>query len=281
MRTLRTALDRYSTIEDLELTGGEPLLCPDIWRAARLAVSRGVRVKLSTNGVFLQDQIQEIGRAGIFHLNVSLNAVSPDQYRQVTGNDRATFDHILEGLEGMLRARRAQNGPGTVSLSWVCHRGNYELIPRAIDLAERVKVDQVIFYNLIPYGAGGFDRTQCLYRDDRQVLQLLGGIRPRHSNLRVILPRLYPRANTPILCTQPFTTLVICPDQSVAACCVMPYSRVGELTGNHDPWNAEKLRDWRRQLLEGNGVSEALCQVCPWSVTVHRPWYVPAHREIR
>jgi len=279
--SLKKVLNRYPTIETLELTGGEPLLHQGIWAATRTAAARNVAVNVSTNGVLVLEHLSEMAAAPMSHVNVSLNAVNAAEYGEITGADDDMFDRVCRGISEIVRLRKKNPILRRISVSWVCHRANYHRIPAAIGLAEELGVDEADFYNLIPYGSGGFDVDKCLYTDDRDVIQLLGSIPAPRGNLEVVLPRLYPRRRESIPCTQPFTTLVVYPDDSVAPCCVMLHPRVGRATGAGDVWNDVTLRRWREQLLEGNGPPGALCHVCPWSVTEYRPAYVPVRQGIR
>jgi len=222
-----------------------------------------------------------VAAAPISHLNVSLNAVNVAEYREITGADGDMFARVRRGINEIVRLREKNFSLRRISVSWVCHRANYHHIPAAIRLAEELRVDQANFYNLIPYGAGGFDAGRCLYTDDSDVVQLLRGIGAPRNNLEVVLPRLYPRRRESIPCSQPFTTLVVYPDDSVAPCCVMLHPKVGTVTERGDVWNEVTLRRWREDLLEGDDPPGALCRVCPWSVTEYRPAYVPTQKGIR
>jgi cyclic pyranopterin phosphate synthase len=71
------------------LTGGEPLVRGDI-----LEIVRGMReisgvevIGLSTNGVRLATLAHSLRDAGVNTVNISLDALDPAVYRQVTGGD--------------------------------------------------------------------------------------------------------------------------------------------------------------------------------------------------
>ncbi|MGA3267554.1 MAG: GTP 3',8-cyclase MoaA [Verrucomicrobiota bacterium] len=81
----------------IRLTGGEPLVRGDI-----LEIARGVRdvpgvetIGLSTNGMKLAALAQPLRQAGVRTVNVSLDALTPEVYRRVTGGDVAK---VLAGI---------------------------------------------------------------------------------------------------------------------------------------------------------------------------------------
>lgn len=86
------------------LTGGEPTLRRDfISLASQIAQVPGVqRLALTTNGYRLREQAEAFRQAGIHALNVSVNSLKPERYRQITGHDRLST--VLTGIERALAA---------------------------------------------------------------------------------------------------------------------------------------------------------------------------------
>lgn len=93
-------------IRRLRLTGGEPLLRRGlVGLAGRLAAHRGGgldELTLTTNGTRLAEHAAALAAAGVGRINVSLDALSPDSYRRVTGGGR-----VAPVLEGIAAARAA------------------------------------------------------------------------------------------------------------------------------------------------------------------------------
>jgi cyclic pyranopterin phosphate synthase len=83
------------------LTGGEPLLRPDIVAiAAGIAALPATRsLGLSTNGTRLADAARELRAAGVNSVNVSLDALDTDIYRRVTGG---RLEEALAGIHAAL-----------------------------------------------------------------------------------------------------------------------------------------------------------------------------------
>lgn len=86
------------------LTGGEPLLRPNLIEVIReMARVPGVGcIGLSTNAVKLPALASPLRAAGIRTVNISLDALSPEVYRQVTG---WSIEPVLDGIRAAVEAR--------------------------------------------------------------------------------------------------------------------------------------------------------------------------------
>src|SRR5262252_1075171 len=84
-------------IDKIRLTGGEPLMRRDLERLVRMVVEvPGIRdVGLTTNGILLAGQAQALFDAGLRRINVSLDTLDPDRFRQLARRDG--LDRVLEG----------------------------------------------------------------------------------------------------------------------------------------------------------------------------------------
>jgi len=90
-------------VHDVRLTGGEPLVRKELWRLVeRLAAIDDVHdLSLTTNGYLLTKQVDDLVRAGLRRINVSLDALAPDRFFQLTRRD--SLAQVLEGLEAAQR----------------------------------------------------------------------------------------------------------------------------------------------------------------------------------
>jgi cyclic pyranopterin phosphate synthase len=86
-------------VDRLRLTGGEPLLRRDLPAlVAALAEKPWVRdLALTTNGVLLKDAIDDLKRAGLRRLTVSLDTLQRDRFKRLTRMD--ALDAVLAGIE--------------------------------------------------------------------------------------------------------------------------------------------------------------------------------------
>jgi len=115
-------------VNKFRLTGGEPLLRPDlIDLVRRLACLPGVAdLSLTTNGVLLSRWARPLYEAGLRRLNVSLDALSPEPFARLAR--RPLLDPVLAGIEA---AR--QTGFAPIKINAVAMRGVTEdqIIPFA------------------------------------------------------------------------------------------------------------------------------------------------------
>lgn len=90
-------------IRKLRFTGGEPLLRKDLPVLLRqVALVPGIaEVALTTNGVLLAGQADELYGAGVRRINVHLDTLDPERYRRITRRDE--LGRVMAGLEAALR----------------------------------------------------------------------------------------------------------------------------------------------------------------------------------
>ena len=106
-------LDRLCTafiekgVKKLRLTGGEPLVRKNIMHLVR-ELSRHLKsgaldeLTLTTNGSQLTRFAGELAECGVKRINVSLDTLDPDKFRQITRWGH--FGRVMEGLEAAERA---------------------------------------------------------------------------------------------------------------------------------------------------------------------------------
>lgn len=90
-------------IDKLRLTGGEPLVRRELHTlVAKLAAIPGIKdVGLTTNGIFLAEQAADLYAAGLRRINVSLDALTPEKFKQFTRRDG--FEKVIEGIQAAQR----------------------------------------------------------------------------------------------------------------------------------------------------------------------------------
>ena len=128
----------------VRLTGGEPTLRRDLVEiAAAVAGTPGVKlVALSTNGARLLALADDLARAGVGAVNVSVDSLDPERFREVTGRDH--LPQVLAGIERALALGM------DVKLNAVLMKGlNDGEFSRFVDLA-REKPLGVRFIELMP-----------------------------------------------------------------------------------------------------------------------------------
>ncbi len=88
-------------VEDVRVTGGEPLVRRDLpGLIARLAAIEGLHdLSLTTNGYLLERDAAALVAAGIDRVNVSIDSLQRDRFFQITRRD--SLPQVLRGLEAI------------------------------------------------------------------------------------------------------------------------------------------------------------------------------------
>lgn len=91
-------------IKSVRLTGGEPLVRKGVTELIEVIENTpGIEnVSLTTNGVLLPQMAEDLKRAGLSRVNISLDTLDPDQFKEITrvGN----LDDTLAGIDAALDA---------------------------------------------------------------------------------------------------------------------------------------------------------------------------------
>lgn len=91
-------------IHQIRLTGGEPLLRPDILEIVKaLRKIESVNdLSITTNGSRLAPLVEPLKQAGLDRINISLDSLDPKRFHEVTGAD--AFGRVLEATFEALKA---------------------------------------------------------------------------------------------------------------------------------------------------------------------------------
>jgi cyclic pyranopterin phosphate synthase len=166
-------------IDKIRLTGGEPLLRRDLHKLVRLLVAvPGIRdVGLTTNGLLLATQAQQLFDAGLRRLNVSLDTLDPLRFRQLTRRDG--LELVLAGL-----AAAKQAGFAPIKVNAVAIRGfaEHDVVPLARYC--RANGFELRFIEYMPIGAEPWEREKVYFAHEivDQINQHVGELVPAPSD---------------------------------------------------------------------------------------------------
>ena len=149
-------------VRKLRLTGGEPLLRKDLAKLIRkLSAIEGIEdLALTTNGVLLTEQAQELYDAGLRRINVHLDTLDRERFKQITRRD--DFDRVLQGIE---TCRRMGYGPIKINAVAVKNLVEPDIVPLARYGRERgIEIRYIEFMPLDSQGL--WDRGRVLLADD-------------------------------------------------------------------------------------------------------------------
>ncbi|MFM9842332.1 MAG: heme d1 biosynthesis radical SAM protein NirJ [Dongiaceae bacterium] len=166
IRTVMADLRAFG-VPVLILSGGEPLLRPDIFDISRHAKSLGFYVGLSSNGTLIDEVMSErIAGIGYDYVGISLDGIGEvhDRFRRQAG----AFDAALRGMH-LCRSHGIR-----VGLRFTMTEHNYESFPAMLDLMDRESIDKFYLSHLVYAGRGNRYRADDAYhRTTREAMDLL------------------------------------------------------------------------------------------------------------
>ncbi len=91
-----------SGIKKVRLTGGEPLMRPNLGRLVkRLANIEGLeQIAMTTNGMLLPPIVRELADSGLTHVNISLDTIREESFRKMSR--RSGIEQVIAGIESAL-----------------------------------------------------------------------------------------------------------------------------------------------------------------------------------
>jgi heme d1 biosynthesis radical SAM protein NirJ len=135
----------------LILSGGEPLLHPDIFAISKRAKAMGFYVGLSTNGTLIDDALlPKIAEVGYDYVGISLDGIAAthDRFRRKAG----AYDASL-GAVRLLRAAGIK-----VGLRFTLTQNNAHDLPALLDLLDAEDIDKFYLSHLNYGGRGNVNR---------------------------------------------------------------------------------------------------------------------------
>jgi GTP 3',8-cyclase len=145
-------------VDKIRLTGGEPLMRRNLSALVRMVCEiPGIRdVGLTTNGLMLADQAQDLYDAGLRRINISLDTLDPARFRQITRRDG--LEKVIDGIHAAKRA-----GFQPIKINAVSMRGitEHEVLPLARFAREHGL--EMRFIEYMPIGADAWDRNKVYF----------------------------------------------------------------------------------------------------------------------
>ena len=151
----------------LILSGGEPLLRPDIFDIARRAKAKGFHVALSSNGTLIDDSnIDAIAAIGFDYIGISLDGIGAthDRFRRCAGAFAASLAAIRLCVARGLK----------VGLRYTMTEGNAHDLPALLQLVEDEGISRFYFSHLNYAGRGNKHRADdARHRTTRAAMEHL------------------------------------------------------------------------------------------------------------
>ena len=148
-------------VRKIRITGGEPLVRRNVIHLFRDLGALPLReLVLTTNGSQLPHLAQDLKDAGVRRINISLDSLRPDRFRQITRV--GDLNQVLAGIDAARRAGFARIKINSVILR---HRNDDEVVDLVRYASERGM--DISFIEEMPLGViGDHDRAEAYYSSD-------------------------------------------------------------------------------------------------------------------
>ena len=165
----------FAVMEDLKvfgvpvliLSGGEPLLRPDIFEISHRAREMGFYVGLSSNGTLITEQnIDKIAAVNYDYVGVSLDGLpaTHDEFRRKDG----AFEEALQGI------RLCRDRDIKVGMRFTITQDNQQELPALLDLMESENIDKFYLSHLNYAGRGNRNRKDDIVHNmTRKAMDLI------------------------------------------------------------------------------------------------------------
>ena len=132
------------------LTGGEPLLKPDIFEIARYGTDKGLRMVMAPNGTLITEQsAKKMVAAGIKRISISLDGATKESHDSFRGVDGA-FEGALRGVN------LAKDAGIEFQINTTITKANLDQIPKIQELAVNLGAVAHHIFLLVPTGRGKY-----------------------------------------------------------------------------------------------------------------------------
>ena len=148
-------------ISKIRFTGGEPLLRKDISELIRYAKNecKIEQVHLTTNGILLNKYLDQLSRAGLSGINISLDSLRPERFKKITRRDKLqqVLDNIILVQDSVIPS---------LKINVVFMRGFND--DELLDFVEFTKTNHltVRFIELMPFDAHQIWKTGKFYKSE-------------------------------------------------------------------------------------------------------------------
>src|SRR5438093_5736921 len=100
-RIARVCVERFG-FEAIRITGGEPTVRAHLPRLIAMLAPLGVDIAMTSNGVKLPEMAHDLAQAGLRRINVSLDSLRPEVFRELTRRD--DLERVIAGIDAAIDA---------------------------------------------------------------------------------------------------------------------------------------------------------------------------------
>ena len=145
-------LEDMPKVKEIVLGGlGEPLIHPDIVEMIKTAKEKGFQVKITTNGILLEDALMDkLIELNTDELVVSIDSFKEDEFKKIRRG--GSISDLLENLK-FLKSKKEQKQTifPRVSMEFVLMQSNEDQLQKLTEHARDLGIISILVTNLLPY----------------------------------------------------------------------------------------------------------------------------------
>lgn len=153
-------------VKKLRLTGGEPMVRKDFADIVRDLAGLGVELTMTTNGVLLDTHVKLLKEVGMKSINISLDSLNPERFRQITQRDQ--FGRVWDNIMLMVEEGFKVKVNAVAKKGWIEH----ELI-NFIEITKKLPI-HVRFIEFMPFDGNQWKSEEVISAE--QMLQEVAGV---------------------------------------------------------------------------------------------------------
>jgi MoaA/NifB/PqqE/SkfB family radical SAM enzyme len=194
------------------VTGGEPMLRPDVLEILRGGRRLGLHMHLNTDGFRVARAAEDLLATGLRSVNVSLDGATAEEHDRVRRRAGA-FDEALSALSSLRQKRRGSN-PARLTAVTVLTARNVHRVEAIADVALAAGADRIGVIPLHVFDARGAGREVVEdegMRQGRAALDRLArrGVLDNSQAYLDLLPRALRGEESPLACYAPWASVVV------------------------------------------------------------------------
>jgi|WetSurMetagenome_2_1015567.scaffolds.fasta_scaffold157263_1 radical SAM protein with 4Fe4S-binding SPASM domain len=247
----------------LILTGGEPLINPDLFKIIDSAKHRFPLIHLTTNGTLIEKHIEELMDSALTNINISLDASSPETYKMMRYNDEAIFNRVVSNITLLVKERNKKGKHLKIILSFVVGLFNYREMEDMINFSVSLNVDSVNFQNICGFNCTDLSK-ETLTIENKDVAEHIDALSKKNYGIHITFPRVVSHDKSLRGCRQCFDSLTVDADGNIGPCSVMIPKNDGRFGNVYrdgaNAWNSEFFINLRSSLI--NNAEKLFCTMC-------------------
>ena len=162
-------------VKKIRLTGGEPLVRKDARDIIERLGKLGTELTITTNGLLVHEYIDTFKSADITSLNISLDTLNKEKYKQITRRDH--FDVLWKNIELLMH----HNLSVRINVVLIKDFNDCEIID-FINLTKNLNI-QIRFIEFMPFNGNQWDRSKLV--SYAEILEKVQNNFPAENILRI------------------------------------------------------------------------------------------------